>query len=96
MAEALKVKNDEGQGTGGSFQKVPEAVQKVTGPFRRFGEFLHDVRAEMRNVTWPTLTDVQATTTVVIATVLFFGLFLFVVDQLGSWMIQQVFRLFKS
>ena len=95
MAEALRVRNGEEQGTGDAAPKVPEAVQKALGPFRRFREFLHDVRAELRNVTWPRLTDVRATTIVVIVTVFFFGILLFVVDQFGSWLIQQVFHLFK-
>ena len=96
MVEALKVRNGEEQGTSGLAPKMPEALQKALGPFRRFREFLHEVRMELRNVTWPTLRDVRATTTVVIVTVFFFGVVLFVVDQFGSWLIQQVFRLFKS
>ena len=95
MSEALKVKNGEERTAGGGFDKVPEVVQKAAGPFRRFREFLHEVRAEMRNVTWPTPVDVKATTIVVIATVMFFGMFLFLVDQGASRLVDQVFRIFK-
>ncbi len=64
--------------------QVPAPVAKLTGQFRRFREFLHEVRVELRQVTWPTRTDVQATTTVVIVTVFFFGVFLYIVDQAAS------------
>ena len=43
--------------------------------------FLTDVRNEMRKVTFPNRKEVQATTTVVIITVILFGLYFFVIDQ---------------
>ena len=95
MAETLKVKNGEEREAGGGLG-VPEVVQKATGPFRRFRDFLHDVRSELRNVTWPTMNDVRATTVVVIVTVFFFGALLFVVDSLGSRFVDWIFRTFKS
>jgi preprotein translocase subunit SecE len=46
----------------------------------RLGTFIHDVRAESRKVTWPTLEELQEATTVVLVTVLIISVFIFVVD----------------
>jgi preprotein translocase subunit SecE len=47
----------------------------------RMKSFLSDVRNEMRKVTFPSRREVQATTTVVIITVILFGIYFFVIDQ---------------
>ena len=43
-------------------------------------EFLGDVKAELKKVTWPGRREVLATTSVVLVTVFFFGIFLSVID----------------
>ena len=53
---------------------------RVSGTVTDTREFLHDVRVEMKQVTWPSKDDVISTTWVVIATVAFFGFFLWLVD----------------
>ncbi len=75
--QAVKVKNEESQGGMGS-----ELGNKVTGTVANTREFLHDVRVEMKQVTWPGREDVVSTTWVVIATVAFFGVYLELVDKL--------------
>jgi preprotein translocase subunit SecE len=82
--QAVKVKNDESQSNAitGAASGV---AQKVSGTIGNTREFLHDVRVEMKQVTWPSREDVVSTTGVVIATVAFFGLFLAVVD----WLVQR-------
>ena len=89
MAEAVKVRNEETAGGAGLPPRIPEPVQKFAEYPRRFRQFLHEVRQEMNRVTWPSWLDVKNTTTVVIFTVFFFGLFLFVVDlgvsRLVNW-----------
>ena len=69
-----------------------------TGP-GRVVQFLHDVRAEMRRVSWPTLTHVQNTTIITVIAVIFFALYLFAVDQglarliMGlDWVIEKIAR----
>ena len=52
------------------------------GWWHRTGEFLTEVRNEMKRVTWPSQREVYATTVVVILTSVFFGLYLFGVDLL--------------
>jgi preprotein translocase subunit SecE len=54
---------------------------KVTQLPARIKGFLTDVRNEMRKVTFPSRKEVQATTTVVIITVILFGIYFFVIDQ---------------
>jgi len=66
----------------------------------RLVQFLHDVRAEMKRVSWPTLTHVQNTTIITLIAVVFFSVYLFAVDQglaqliLGlDWLIEKIARL---
>ena len=67
---------------------------QVTGTVQETREFLHDVRLEMKQVTWPGREEVISTTTVVIATVAFFGIFLAVVDWLVQRGVTYVFKVF--
>ena len=57
----------------------------VSGPragfFERTAQFLRDVRAEMRRVSWPTMTEVKNTTIITLVAVIFFAVYLFLVDQ---------------
>lgn len=47
----------------------------------RLVQFLHDVRAEMKRVSWPTLKHVQNTTIITLIAVIFFAVYLFAVDN---------------
>ena len=65
----------------------------------RLGQFLHDVRTEMKRVSWPSLTTVQNTTIITIIAVIFFAVYLFAVDQglarliLGlDWLLDKIAR----
>jgi preprotein translocase subunit SecE len=91
--QAVKVKNEESQGNAitGAAAGIG---QKVTGTVHDTREFLHDVRVEMKQVTWPSREDVISTTGVVIATVFFFGVFLAIVDWLVQMGITRVFKIF--
>ena len=82
--QAVKVKNGESQGNAitGAAAGIGE---KISGTIANTREFLHDVRVEMKQVTWPSREDVISTTGVVVATVFFFGVFLTVVD----WLVQK-------
>ncbi|HEU4413134.1 MAG TPA: preprotein translocase subunit SecE [Candidatus Angelobacter sp.] len=62
-----------------------EQGNKLTRFPARTKDFLTDVRNEMRKVTFPSRKEVQATTTVVIITVILFGIYFFVIDKaIGS------------
>lgn len=85
--------NVNGEGDGGAVQGILDRVLYYP---RRFRQFLHEVRVELKQVTWPTRDDVKATTLVVIATVFFFGVYLYLVDQGVSLIVQEIFRYFKN
>ena len=79
-----------------------ERGQAATRPHRfydRLWEFLHDTRAEMRRVSWPSMKEVQNTTIITVIAVIFFAVYLFLVDQALSrlvtsldWMIEKLAR----
>ncbi len=64
------------------------------GWWQRTGEFVSEVRNEMKRVTWPSQREVYATTVVVILTSVFFGVYLFGVDLLFGRAAEWVFRRF--
>ncbi|HTT32319.1 MAG TPA: preprotein translocase subunit SecE [Methylomirabilota bacterium] len=91
--QAAKVKNEETQGS--AITEVAAGVgERVTGSVAGTREFLHDVRVEMKQVTWPSREDVVSTTWVVVATVAFFGVFLWIVDMGVQWGVQYIFKKF--
>lgn len=70
-------------------QNAPEktkAVEKAKPKKERF-RFLKAVRAEMKRVTWPTRPEVIRWSIVVVAALLFFGLFVFVLD---NWVVTPI------
>jgi preprotein translocase subunit SecE len=91
--QAAKVKNGETpvNAITGAAAGVGE---KVAGTVENTREFLHDVRVEMKQVTWPSRDDVVSTTWVVIATVAFFGVFLAVIDKFVQMGVTYVFKKF--
>jgi len=89
--QAVKVKNEESQGGMGS-----ELTGKVTGSLANLGEFLHDTRVEMKQVTWPTREDVMSTTWIVVVTVAFFGVFLWAVDLGVERIVRAIFKKFGA
>ena len=66
------------------------------GRFERARLFLSEVRNELKRVTWPSQKEVYATTVVVILTSIFFGLYLFAIDQVLLSLVAWVFRKFGA
>lgn len=58
--------------------------------YKRFFVFLREVKAEVKKVTWPSKNEVYSTTIVVILATIFFGIYLYSLDIVFSWMISQV------
>lgn len=56
------------------------AVAEKPGFFARTGQYFRDVRAEMTRVVWPTRTEVLNSSVVVVTTLIFFTLFIMIVD----------------
>ncbi|HEY2647082.1 MAG TPA: preprotein translocase subunit SecE [Candidatus Acidoferrales bacterium] len=95
MAEAIKVKDGgERRGNGAGGNAISAVFEKIGEYPRQMRNFLHEVRVEMRQVTWPTQREVLVTTWVVMVTVAFFGLFFFGVDSSVSWLVQRIIKLF--
>jgi preprotein translocase subunit SecE len=93
---AVKEVMDKGgvpRSAGGTGGESGGPIGKVTGYPGRARQFLHDVRLEMRNVTWPTFKDVQATTMVVLIATFFFGFYLGLaldvpIARVMTWLLQ--------
>jgi preprotein translocase subunit SecE len=66
------------------------------GRFERGRLFLSEVRNELKRVTWPSQKEVYATTVVVIATSVFFGLYLFALDSALLALFQWILRKFGA
>src|SRR5215813_2240211 len=85
------------------FSEGPEKVARrergrtgQSGP-GRIVQFLRDVRAEMKRVSWPSLNEVKNTTIITLVAVVFFAVYLFAVDQALSrlilgldWLIEKI------
>ena len=54
--------------------------------FPRFADFLVSVESELEKVTWPGRQEVIQATVVVLCTMFFLGLFLFLIDLLWTWL----------
>ena len=62
--------------------------------YKRLRNFLKEVRAEVKKVTWPSRNEVYSTTIVVILATIFFGFYLYVLDIVFSWVISQIKGIF--
>lgn len=62
------------------------------GFFERTAEFIRDTRTEMRRVSWPSATEVKNTTIITIIAVIFFAIYLFLVDRGWTLLIAQIER----
>ena len=77
-------------------QSGERSVRGPLGWWARTGEFLSEVRNEMKRVTWPSQREVYATTVVVILTSVFFGLYLFAVDLMLNNAVQWLLNRFGA
>ena len=80
MAKATAVEgttSDKPVKTGKPGKAAPTAKP---GVFARVGTYFRDVRAEMTRVVWPTRTEVLNSSVVVVTTLIFFILFITIID----------------
>jgi preprotein translocase subunit SecE len=66
------------------------------GFFARVSKFVRDVRTELGRTTWPTAIQVRNTTIITVFAVIFFATYLFVVDRIFTFVLDQVHRLFGA
>ena len=55
-------------------------------------EFIRDVRKELRNVSWPSRSELTGTTLVVLVAIFFFAFYLFVVDAMVGTGMDHLFK----
>ena len=65
----------------------------TTGAIERLAQFSRDVRAEMKRVSWPSAKDVKNTTIITLIAVIFFAVYLFVVDRIWTFLLTQLNQL---
>ena len=70
-----------GEGPEGKVARRERGHTGQPGWGARIGQFLHDVRAELKRVSWPTFEHVRNTTLITLVAVAFFAAYLFGVDQ---------------
>ncbi|MDQ2938030.1 MAG: preprotein translocase subunit SecE [Acidobacteriota bacterium] len=63
------------------------------GPLGRLALFVRDVRAEMKRVSWPSVKEVKNTTIITLVAVIFFAVYLFLVDRIWSFLLIQLNQL---
>ena len=76
--------------------KLETVKEAAGGRLERARLFLSEVRNELKRVTWPSQKEVYATTVVVIATSVFFGLYLFALDSVLLALFQWILRKFGA
>jgi len=69
-------------------------LERIRNLPTRVSTFTADVRSELRKVTWPSKKEIYGTTIVVLVTVFFFGVFLFLVDSGLQVVIGRIIRYF--
>jgi len=75
---------------------LESAREAAGGWFERWRLFLSEVRNELKRVTWPSQKEVYATTVVVILTSVFFGVYLFALDQVLIKSVEWIFHKFGA
>ncbi len=68
----------------GELEKKPSWVENTR-------EYFTDIRSEMRRVTWPTRTQVESTTLIVILSVFAFAAYFAIVDQIFNATVQRAY-----
>ncbi len=75
-------------------EKAQGSMGRVTSWPAAVKAYVQELQMEMRRVTWPSWKQVRATTGVVIACVVAFAAFFYVVDMVISRTLNRVFNLF--
>lgn len=68
---------------------MSEAVASIEGKHKEgLGEFVKKTRGELDKTSFPSSNDVKNTTIIVVVSVIFFAMYLFLVDQAWVYIIQ--------
>jgi preprotein translocase SecE subunit len=71
---------------------VAEAVLEKGKKKEGVGEFIRETRAELDRTTFPSSDDVKNTTIIVIISVIFFAIYLFLIDQAWTYILEGLTR----
>ena len=71
---------------------MSEAVDTLEKSSKRegVGEFIRETREELKRTSFPSSEDVRNTTIIVIVSVIFFAIYLFLVDQGWTYVLQAI------
>ena len=67
---------------------MAEAVLEKGKKKEGVGEFIRETRAELDRTTFPSSDDVKNTTIIVIVSVIFFAIYLFLIDQAWTYILE--------
>ena len=67
---------------------MAEAVLEKSKKKEGVGEFIRETRAELDRTTFPSSEDVKNTTIIVIISVIFFAIYLFLIDQAWIYILE--------
>lgn len=80
-----------GEGAEGKAARRERGVSGArVGLVGRLSQFLRDVRAELKRTSWPSFNEVKNTTVITLVAVIFFAIYLFLVDRLWSFLLLQL------
>lgn len=71
--------------------KIIEFIKSI---FTKIKTFWDEVITELKVVSWPSKNEVWYTTIVVIIAVFIFGIYLFLVDIILTWVLEHIYKLF--
>jgi preprotein translocase subunit SecE len=69
---------------------------KKVNIIKRIGNYLTEVKGELKKVTWPTRNDLQKTTIAVIIISIIFGIYLQVIDFSFRFLVTGIIDIFKN
>jgi len=67
---------------------VADAVEKVKGSKEGVGEFIRKTREELDRTTFPSADEVRKTTIIVVINVIFFAIYLFLIDKGWTYVLE--------
>ena len=94
MAENEKVgQNAQPASNKAEKAKKDKKAEKKPGIFARIGRWFHELKVELKKVVWPTGKQTLNNTLIVIACVVFVGIFIWLFDALANKLIEALFHL---
>jgi preprotein translocase SecE subunit len=69
---------------------VAEVIETVKQKKGAVSQFVRETREEMQKVSFPSANDVRGTTVIVIINVIFFAIFLLLIDRLWTYVLEGI------